>query len=172
MAQALPPPNGAQVITNPGPVVVTTAPPPPFQHPAVTTLAPLGMSVPYAVAPYSFTVHPHPHVSYGGPIHPHAVQLHQPPPSHVQMFLQPPQFQYPPHTNNQPFNGSQPAPYTNMAPGQQPAYPVPSSASSQYQLPPPVQAAYAPGQGSSYGNMPPSGTQQMQPNIQYYGAGE
>ena len=52
--------NGAQVqMTNGGPVVVTTAPPPPYQHPqhpAVTTLAPLGMPVPYAVAPYSFTV--------------------------------------------------------------------------------------------------------------------
>lgn len=52
----LPGQNGTPVITNSGPVVVTTAPPPPYQHPAVTTLAPLGMSMPYAVGPYGFTV--------------------------------------------------------------------------------------------------------------------
>lgn len=168
----VPPQNGGSIITNKGPVVVTTAPPPPYQHPTVTTLAPLGMSVPYAVAPYSFTVqglHPHPHVSYGGPIHPHAVQLHQPPPPHMQMYLPPPQFQYPPHTTNQQFTSGQQPTYTNMAPTQQGAYAVPSSAPSQYQLPPPVSAAYAPGQGSSYSNMSPNSASQMQSNIQYYG---
>lgn len=54
-----PPPQGS--------VVMTTAPPP---------LLP----VPYAVAPYSFTVHP----------------LHSlPPPSHLSLYLSPPQYQYP-----------------------------------------------------------------------------
>ncbi|KAF5300151.1 hypothetical protein FQR65_LT09242 [Abscondita terminalis] len=170
MQQGLPPQNTASVITNTGPVVVTTAPPPPYQHPTATTLAPLGMSVPYAVGPYSFTVqgiHPHPHVSYGGPIHPHAVQLHQqPPPPHMQMYLSPPQFQYPPHTNNQQFNNGQQSTYSNMPPVQQGAYAVPSSATSQYQLPAPVPATYAPNQGPSYNTN--TGTP-MQPNIQYYG---
>lgn len=137
--------NGTPVITNSGPVVVTTAPPPPYQHPAVTTLAPLGMSMPYAVGPYSFTVqglHPH-HVSYGGPIHPHAVQLHQPPPPHVQMYLSPPQFQYPPHTTNQ-------QSYAN----------IPPPAQTQYQMPAPAPTNYPPP------NMQPN----PGPQMQYYGA--
>ncbi|XP_031334214.1 zinc finger SWIM domain-containing protein 8-like [Photinus pyralis] len=168
----MPQQNGAAVITNSGPVVVTTAPPPPYQHPTVTTLAPLGMSVPYAVAPYSFTVqglHPHPHVSYGGPLHPHAVQLHQQPPPHMQMYLSPPQFQYPPHTNNQQFSNGQQSTYSSLPPVQQGAYAVPSSAPSQYQLPAPVQATYAPSQGPSYTNMSSNSGTPMQSNIQYYG---
>lgn len=46
----IPPQNGPPVIANAGSVVVTTAPPPPYQHPAATTLAPLGVSMPYAVS--------------------------------------------------------------------------------------------------------------------------
>lgn len=153
MPPGLPGQNGTPVITNAGPVVVTTAPPPPYQHPAVTTLAPLGMSMPYAVGPYSFTVqglHPH-HVSYGGPIHPHAVQLHQPPP-HVQMYL--PQFQYPPHTTNQ-------QSYANIPPPtQQGTYQVPPNAQTPYQMPAPTQANYPPP------NMQPNAG----PPMQYYGA--
>ncbi|KRT86467.1 hypothetical protein AMK59_1153, partial [Oryctes borbonicus] len=152
----LPGQNGTPVITNSGPVVVTTAPPPPYQHPAVTTLAPLGMSMPYAVGPYSFTVqglHPH-HVSYGGPIHPHAVQLHQQPPPHVQMYLSPPQFQYPPHTTNQ-------QAYANIPPPtQQGAYQVPPNAQTPYQMPAPAQANYPPP------TLPPNASAQMQ----YYSA--
>lgn len=163
----LPPmPNGAQVISNNGPVVVTTAPPPPYQHPhpAATTLAPLGMSMPYAVSPYSFAVqglHPHHHVSYGGPLHPHAVQL-QPPPPHVQMYLQPPQFQYPPQSTNQPFVNNQQASYSNITPTQQGAYSVPPNAPAQYQLPTTAQANYPPpNQGASYPN--------PGPQMQFYG---
>nr|CAD7575084.1 unnamed protein product [Timema californicum] len=102
---ALPPSAAVQ------PVVVTTAPPPLYPpHPAVTTLAPLGvtMSVPYTVGPYSFAVqgihphphhhHPHPH-HFGTPMNHRAVAL--PPPPHLQMYLSPPAFQYPPHAANQ-----------------------------------------------------------------------
>lgn len=143
----VPPPNG-------GPVVVTTAPPPPFQHPAPTTLAPLGMSVPYAVAPYSFAVqglHPH-HVSFGGAIHPHAVHLHQPPHPHMQMYVQSPQFQYPPHSNNQQFGNGQQPPYGGMQGGQPPAFAVQSGGGSQYQMPGPGQGNYPPGQDNYSGN--------------------
>lgn len=79
-------------------VVVTSTPPPPHLHPTVTTLAPLGMSVPYTVSPYSFAVHPH--HQFTGPLahHPRAVAL---PPPHLQMYLSPPTFQYPPHAANQ-----------------------------------------------------------------------
>lgn len=169
----LPPPNQGPVMSNNGPVVVTTTPPPHFQHPSnITTLAPLGMTVPYAVSPYSFAVqgiHPHRQISYGGPIHPHAVQLHQPSPPHMQMYLPPPQFQYPPHANNQQFPTGQQPPYPNMTPPQQGGYPIQSNAPSQYQLPPPVQATYATNQASSYTNMSPNAATQMQSNIQYYG---
>lgn len=75
-------------------VVVTTAPPQPYQP--APTLAPLGITIPYAaVGHYNFLHHPHHphHVGYGGPIHP----LHQPPPA-VQMY----QFQYPPPPQPQP----------------------------------------------------------------------
>ncbi|XP_021938026.1 zinc finger SWIM domain-containing protein 8 isoform X2 [Zootermopsis nevadensis] len=99
-------------------VVVTTTPPPPYpQHPSVTTLAPLGvgMSVPYTVSPYSFAVqglhpHPHHHPHFGSPLnhHPHTVTL--PPPPHLQMYLSPPAFQYPPHAANQQ------AAYANLPP--------------------------------------------------------
>lgn len=154
----LPGQNGTPVITNSGPVVVTTAPPPPYQHPAVTTLAPLGMSMPYAVGPYSFTVqgiHPH-HVGYGGPIHPHPVQI---PPPHVQMYLSPPQFQYPPHTTNQQFSTNQQTYASIPPPTQQGTYPVPPNPQTQYQMPAPTQANYGP-------NMPPN----PGPQMQYYGA--
>lgn len=167
----LPPPNGPSVIANGGPVVVTTAPPPPFQHPAATTIAPLGMSMPYAVAPYSFAVqglHPH-HVSYGGPIHPHAVHLHQPPHPHMQMYMQSPQFQYPPHTTNQQFTNNQQPTYGNMQTTQPPAFAVSPSAPAQYQLPPPGQANYSPGQGAPYANIASNPNGPIQPNIQYYG---
>lgn len=165
MPPGLPPQNGPPVITNSGPVVVTTAPPPPYQHPAATTLAPIGVSVPYAVAPYSFAVHPH-HVSYGGPIHPHAVHLHQPPHPPVQMYLQSPQYQYPPQTSNQQqYSNNQPPP-VYMQPAQQQTYAVQSN---QYQLPPqPPPSNFAPSQNSGYPSnvsAPPP----MQPNIQYYG---
>lgn len=165
-------PNAPPVLGNGGPVVVTSAQPPNYPHPTVTTLAPLGMSVPYAVAPYSYTVqgiHPH-HVSYGGPLHPHTVQI-QPPPGHMQMYLPPPQFQYPPHASNQ----------QQMLPNQQPNYPnipppthqntyaVPPSTPPQYQMPPPSAPPNYPsssGQPQQYGNMPPNSAPQMQ----YYGA--
>ncbi|XP_022909187.2 zinc finger SWIM domain-containing protein 8 homolog [Onthophagus taurus] len=144
---------------NPTPVVVTTAPPQPYQHPAITTLAaPIGVSMPYAVAPYSFTVQGiHPQLSYGGPIHPHAVQLHQP--GHVQMYLSPPQYQYPPHTANQQFSNS---PQQNYPPIQTNLPPSIQNGSPQYQQPnygpPPTQA-------TSFQNIPPNPTTPMQ----YYG---
>ncbi|EEZ97539.2 zinc finger SWIM domain-containing protein 8 homolog [Tribolium castaneum] len=59
------------------PVVVTTAPPPPYP-----------ITIPYAVGHYNF-------LHYGGPIHP-PVPLHQPPP--MPMY----QFQYPPPPNQAP----------------------------------------------------------------------
>ncbi|XP_023288160.1 zinc finger SWIM domain-containing protein 8 isoform X2 [Orussus abietinus] len=75
----------------PGPaqtVVVTSTQPPPQPyptHPAITTLAPLGVGMPYAVGPYSF-VHPHhPIPAFGGPMPPHRVSL-PPPPPHMQMY--------------------------------------------------------------------------------------
>lgn len=106
----LPPPNAGPVLSNNGPVIVTTAPPQPYQ-PAVTTLAPMAMAYP----PYSYAVqgiHPH-HVSYGGPLHPHTVQL--PPPPHMQMYLPPPQYQYPPHASNQqPIMPNQQQTYPNL----------------------------------------------------------
>ena len=128
IAQQLPtglvPPNTGvlqgSIAGTPGaqPVVVTTTPPPPYpQHPTVTTLAPLGvgMSVPYTVTPYSFAVqglhpHPHHHPHFGSPLnhHPHTVTL--PPPPHLQMYLSPPAFQYPPHAANQQ------AAYTSLPP--------------------------------------------------------
>lgn len=147
MAQGLPAQNGPPVLANGPPVVVTTAPPPPFQHPTATTLAPLGMPVPYAVAPYSFAVQGLHHVSYGGPIHPHAVHLHQPPHPHMQMYVQSPQFQYPPHTNNQQFSNNQQPSYGGMPNGQPPTFAVSSSGPSQYQLPGPGPSNYSPGQG-------------------------
>lgn len=171
MPQQMPPGHPAQ---NNGAgasvAVVTTAPPPPYQHPAVTTLAPLGMSVPYAVTPYSFTVqgihphHPHPHMNYGGPIHPHTVQL--PPPPHVQMYL--PQFQYSSQSNNQPFTPNQPSSYGNMPPpaAQQGGYPAPGP---QYPHPSAAQGGYPPAPAPAYTNMPPNAPPpQLQPNIQYY----
>lgn len=135
------------------------------------------MSVPYAVAPYSYTVqglHPHHHVSYGGPIHPHAAAVHlhhqsAPHPAHVQMYhLQPapqpppPQFQYPPHTAagqqqfaaatpppQQPSYGGLPPPPT---PPQQGGFAVAPSTPTGYQLPPPPQGSYpTQSQAANYG---------------------
>ncbi|PSN52082.1 hypothetical protein C0J52_03900, partial [Blattella germanica] len=99
-------------------VVVTTTPPPPYpQHPTVTTLAPLGvgMSVPYTVTPYSFAVqglhpHPHHHPHFGSPLNHHPRTVTLPPPPHLQMYLSPPAFQYPPHAANQQ------AAYANLPP--------------------------------------------------------
>lgn len=99
-------------------VVVTTTPPPPYpQHPTVTTLAPLGvgMSVPYTVSPYSFAVqglhpHPHHHPHFGSPLNHHPCTVTLPPPPHLQMYLSPPAFQYPPHAANQQ------AAYANLPP--------------------------------------------------------
>lgn len=108
-------------------------------------------------------------MSYGGPIHPHAVQI-QPPPPHMPMYIPPPQFQYPPHANNQqPMMPNQQPNYPNMAqPPPQPGYAVPPSTPPQYQLPPNPPGSYtaAPVQPSQYGNMPPN----PGPPLQYYGA--
>lgn len=147
----MPPPNGNGVMGNNASVVVTTAPPPPYQHPNVTTLAPL-YPVPVPYASYVQGIHPH-HVTYhGGQIHPHAVQL--PPPPHVQMYLTPPpQFQYPPQTNNQTFN-------TNIPPTPQGAYGLHANPNQQYPHPP--TPPYPPPPNATY-NMPPN-----QSNIQYY----
>lgn len=162
--------NGAPVLANNGPVVVTTAPPPPpYQHPhaTATTLAPLGMSMPYAVSPYSFTVqglhphHPH-HVSYGGPLHPHTVPLPAAPP-HMSMYLQPPQFQYPTQPTNQQFSNNQQTSYPNISAPQQGGYAVPPNVTPQYQISTPAQANYPPPtQGTSYPN--------PGPQVQFYGA--
>ncbi|XP_025832441.1 zinc finger SWIM domain-containing protein 8 isoform X3 [Agrilus planipennis] len=195
-----PPPQaqGAQVMASGGPVVVTTAPPPPYQHPSVTTLAaPLGVSLPYAVAPYSFAVqslHPHPHVTAygGGPLHHHHHHHHhhpgvqmapQPPPptAHVQMYHLPPpppaaQFQYPPHTANQQqyhHQAGQAATFNGVSPGQQGGFTVPPGGTgpSQYQMPPQgVPPNYQTGQPPAYNNMPVSTGGPIQQNIQYYGA--
>ncbi|XP_032453263.1 zinc finger SWIM domain-containing protein 8 isoform X6 [Nasonia vitripennis] len=76
-------------------VVVTSAQPPPqpYAHPAITTLAPLEVGMPYTVSPYSF-VHPHhpfPHQPFAGPMPPHRVAL-PPQPPNMQMY-----HAYPPH---------------------------------------------------------------------------
>ncbi|XP_011500234.1 PREDICTED: zinc finger SWIM domain-containing protein 8 [Ceratosolen solmsi marchali] len=70
-------------------VVVTSAQPPPqpYVHPAITTLAPLEVGLPYTVSPYSF-VHPHhqfPHQPFGGPMPPHRVAM-PPQPPNMQMY--------------------------------------------------------------------------------------
>lgn len=154
-----PPQNGAGVIGNNASVVVTTAPPPPYQHPNVTTLAPL-YPVPVPYASFVQGIHPH-HVTYhGGPIHQHAVQL--PPPPHVQMYLTPPpQFQYPPQPNNQPFN-------TNMPPAQQGPYTLPNNPNNQYPHPPGGGPYPPPPNPAGYPNMTQNGAPQLTPNIQYY----
>ncbi len=155
----LPPPS-APVIATSSPVVVTTAPPPPYpQHPAATTLAPLGIAVPYAVGHYNFLHHPH-QISYGGPIHPQAVPLHQPPPAHMQMY----QFQYPPPAaGGQQFTPQQPAGYPNVPAPQQGAF---ANAPPPAQYPLPAAALNQP----PYAAIAPNPPNQMQP-IRYYGAG-
>ncbi|KAH0814158.1 hypothetical protein GEV33_008633 [Tenebrio molitor] len=157
LPQGLPPPN-PPVITTSSPVVVTTAPPPPYQHPAATTLAPLGITIPYAVGHYNF-LHPHhPHqISYGGPIHPQTVPLHQPPPAHMQMY----QFQYPPPpANSQQFTPPQATSYPNMPPPQQASFTT-STPPAQYSLPAPQ---------PPYTAMAPNPPNQM-PQHRYYPGG-
>lgn len=165
----LPPQNPPPVLPN-NSVVVTTAPPP---YQVATTLSPMGMSIPY-VSHYNLLhpQHPH-HVSYGGPIHPQAVPIHQPPPTHVPLY----NFQYPPPGTSAPFNPSAPPPsYTGLPPPPPSTFPINTSSVPPYPItaPPPNQANYSQSQPPTYSNMPNNGPpphppHQMPPNIQYYG---
>nr|XP_031845470.1 zinc finger SWIM domain-containing protein 8 isoform X2 [Nomia melanderi] len=78
--QMMPGPTQAVVVTS------TQPPPQPYPtHPTITTLAPLGVGMPYAMGPYSF-VHPHHSITtFGGPMPSHRVTL-PPAPSHMQMY--------------------------------------------------------------------------------------
>lgn len=140
-----PPPPA--VMTTSQPVVVTTAPPPQYQHPPAATLAPLGITIPYAVAPYNF-IHPHPHhVSYGGPIHPlHAqaappMQMYQfqypPPPPQNAAPPPPPQYQMPPQQYGPAPNQMQPLRYYGGCGRTQPLYPIPPTQAPPPRPPPP-----------------------------------
>ncbi|KAK6633958.1 hypothetical protein RUM44_004565 [Polyplax serrata] len=72
----LPPQHPSTVNSN----MTMMSQPPPQGSMVMTTAPPPLLPVPYAVAPYSFTVHP----------------LHSlPPPSHLSLYLSPPQYQYP-----------------------------------------------------------------------------
>lgn len=157
--QPNPPPP--QVLPNNS--VVVTAAPPPYQ--VATTL---GMTIPY-VSHYNLLHNPH-HVSYGGPIHPQAVPIHQPPPTHVPLYP----FQYPPPQTGAQFNPSAPPPpYGSLPPPPPTSFSLNTSTVPPYPItaPPPNQSNYAPPQQSNYSNMPANAPppHQIPPNIQYYG---
>lgn len=63
-------------------VVVTSTQPPPYPpHPAITTLAPLEVGIPYTVSPYTFVHQHHPFPTFGAPMPPHRVALPPQPPN-------------------------------------------------------------------------------------------
>ncbi|KMQ94255.1 zinc finger swim domain-containing protein [Lasius niger] len=139
----------------PGPaqtvVVTSTQPPPqPYTHPTITTLAPLGVGMPYAVGPYSF-VHPHHSIAtFSGPMPSHRVTL--PPAPHMQMYHPFPHHpghpQHPPHPHHpSPAAPPPPGPYYTPQPP-----PTPGTRHLYtMQQPLPVQAGVAgplPGQNS------------------------
>ncbi|EGI60930.1 Zinc finger SWIM domain-containing protein [Acromyrmex echinatior] len=140
----------------PGPaqtVVVTSTQPPPqhYTHPTITTLAPLGVGMPYAVGPYSF-VHPHHSIAtFSGPMPSHRVTL--PPAPHMQMYHPFPHHpghpQHPPHPHH-PSPAAPPPPGPYYTP--QPPPPTPGTRHLYtMQQPIPVQAGVAgplPGQNS------------------------
>lgn len=163
--------NGQMV---PGPtqaVVVTSTQPPPQPypaHPTITTLAPLGVGMPYPVAPYSF-VHPHHSIpTFGGPMPSHRLTLPVPSvPPHMYHAAFPPHPGHPQHPQH-PHHPSQPTQPPSLAQYYTPQPPpLPGTHhlfTMQQPMPVNVQAGVTgpiPGQN----NMPGSALVQAQPMI-------
>ncbi|CAK9795279.1 Zinc finger SWIM domain-containing protein 8 homolog [Anthophora quadrimaculata] len=117
--QMMPGPTQAVVVTS------TQPPPQPYPtHPTITTLAPLGVGMPYTVAPYSF-VHPHHSIpTFGGPMPSHRVTL-PPVPPHMQMYHAafPPHPGHPQHPQHPQHSQHPQHPHHPSQPTQPPALP-------------------------------------------------
>ncbi|XP_032671069.1 zinc finger SWIM domain-containing protein 8 isoform X2 [Odontomachus brunneus] len=146
--QMMPGPTQAVVVTS------TQPPPQPYSaHPTITTLAPLGVGMPYAVGPFSF-VHPHHSIAtFSGPMPSHRVTL-PPAPPHMQMYHAfPPHPGHPQHPQHPP-HPHHPPPPAPPPPGPQyyTAQPPPTpGAHHLYPMPVNVQAGVAgplPGQNT------------------------
>ncbi|XP_020294167.1 zinc finger SWIM domain-containing protein 8 [Pseudomyrmex gracilis] len=158
--------SNTQMMSGPTQTVVVTStqpPPQPYTHPTITTLAPLGVGLPYAVGPYSF-LHPHHSIAtYSGPIPSHRVTLPSAP--HMQMYHPYPHHPgHPQHPSHHPPSAAPPPPpgpyYTSQPP------PPTSGTRHLYtmQQPLPVQTGVAgplPGQN----NLPGATLVQTQPII-------
>ncbi|XP_034174231.1 zinc finger SWIM domain-containing dorado isoform X1 [Osmia lignaria lignaria] len=158
----------------PGPaqaVVVTSTQPPPQPyptHPTITTLAPLGVGMPYAVGPYSF-VHPHHSIpTFGGPMPSHRVTL-PPAPPHMQMYHAafPPHPGHPQHPQH-PHHPSQPTQPPSLPQYYTPQPPPPPGTHHLFTMQQPIQVnvqAGVTGPIPGQSNMPGSALVQTQPII-------